>query len=212
MRENGFSTALRRLCRCGRSIALNLAAAAALAAAMLPLALPAAAAEPPPQKALLRIHLTSYANIQVFNEVDWDVLISTTGQVQGYTTCGCEECEGLWITVAKTAQLSPSQLSTLQAALANNAIGVQPSCSYLDGLLPGDSGTYQLQWYGHTTRENIITMSLGLAVTPPACSAQELDLFKTIDDLVINVLGFPPTLAPETVTSGGNACGAIQGN
>jgi hypothetical protein len=55
-------------------------------------------------------------------------------------------------------------------------------------------------------------MSLGDSNTPPTCSAAEVNLFKLIDDLVINVLGFPSTLAPETSINGQNACGGEQDN
>jgi hypothetical protein len=210
MSEKISASAVPRLFQWGRLTAAGLVAA--LAAAVLPVALSAATAGPP-EKALLRLHLTSYTNVQLLNEVDWDVLIMTSGKMQGFTTCGCEYfCTGLWITTASTAQLSPAQLSTLQAALANGEIGLQSGCSYFDGLVPGDGGTYQLQWYGATGRENILNVSLGDSNAPPLCSATVVSLLKTIDDLVIDVLGFPPTLAPETSINRLNACGGDQGN
>jgi len=185
--------------------------AAALAAAILQAALPAAAAEPP-EKALLRLHVTSHVSVHLFTEVDWDVLISTSGKMHGYTTCECPFCVGPWVTVASSGQLSSAQLSALQAALVNGRIGILPGCRYLDGMAPGDAGTYDLQWYGRPNREQFVTLYLGFFNfndNVPACSGEEVDLFRTIDDLVINVLGFPPTIAPATPTNQPNVCGEI---
>jgi hypothetical protein len=216
MRERIFACALRPLGRHGGPIRAGWAVAFVFG--ILPVALPASAVEPS-QQALLRIHLTSDTSIpgmegnRYLDEVDWDVLISTSGKMEGFTTCGCNgsltdtSCQtGLWTTVASTAQLSAAQLSTLRAALTDGAVGLQPSCSYVDDSSLR-AGSYELQWYGRQGRSNIITMSLGPTITTPACSDAELALFKTIDDLVIDELGFPPTLAPETPINRRNACG-----
>jgi hypothetical protein len=212
MRDKACASALPRLSRLGRLTAAGLAAA--LVAAILPVALPTAAAEL--EAPLLRIHVTSTVDrLLSFSEIDWEVLITASGNMQGFTTCGCTGPECVmqrWIAVANTAQLSLSQLSTLQAALASGHIGLLGSCDYLDGGLASDQGLYELHWYGRNLRQNTIVLHLGPDYSPgahPSCSQAEIDLFTTIDRLVVNVLGFPSTIAPGPHNRA-TACGEVQ--
>jgi hypothetical protein len=170
-----------------------------------------------PGRALLRLHVTSYANIQAFNEEDWDVIITTSGEMWGFTTCCAELGEGCWISVANTAHMSTAQLRALGAALESGHVGLlYNNCLLSDGgELPGNGASSELQWYGRNQRENFFTLFVGPAgpanLVPPTCSAGEVNLFKVIDDLVINVLGFPPTIAPKTPINRANACLGTQG-
>jgi hypothetical protein len=209
MREDLSAAVLRKRSRLGRLTVAGLAAAPVILA--MTQALPAAAAgspritQLPSERALLRVHLTSYESSNHFRQRSWDVLISATGMMQGFAICGCADSvvcgSATWTAVTNAAQLSPGQLADLRAALGRDRVGIQQSCNYAaEGNPPTFGGTYELTWYGgigpqgFTLRENVITVNLSGPTRD--CSAELLDLLVNVDDLITTVLGFPLTQAP----------------